>query len=355
MDFFEALPLVVGSYLAFGAMRRRVRLVVGRRRGAGDPAFRIYHHHALLQELPHRGPANAQGEPVIPAPNSPRFGAMPEPWASSGWFLQDPGPLAGARDLLLAGAPVRAAQVAADVAGAKVAAQMPPDVAAGAAEAGAQAQEHGGGAGGPVDLFVWAAACRIWAGQLEAAWAIAEAMAPLEGAEEPMGRLLAWVEVLRAEAGKGTAALEAADRALLRLDDLGAALDATPAWACLPAQVAILRLVGWRLEWDLFEARRRLRQARRHHGGAPLLLFCQAHLAASFGDGREAAELLAKALYHSRGDRFFAWAILALQGIQWSHPALFTRASAAAAHSGDVDTNRGPALESAPPHRGPSA
>lgn len=323
MEFFDALPLVIASYLSFGVVHRRVRLVLGRVRGAEEAPLRVFHHRALAEELGAGGP-RAGGAPLIQEPRSVVLGPLPPHLAASGWFLEAPEHLREARDLLLAGAAEQAASV--------------------------------GGAENPtalVDLFTWSVALRIWAHQLEAAEEMAHALAGVLGDPLPARRLLAWVEARRAEESRGPAREEAAARALMHLDLLGPSLHDTPAWSVLPAHLALLRRSWLRLEWVLFDARRRLETAARRHPESAFVHLGRAHLAAALGDLRQAADHLTRALYHGRGDPYFAAPILCLRGIETLRPGLAAEALARFSEAPKIDTREGGVLESGPSHRGP--
>lgn len=324
MEFFDALPLVLGSYLTFGAVSRRIRLFLGKVRGAQEPAFRVFHHRALAEEL--GGSASEEGGPlVIRPPHSKRLGPFPPAWARSEWFHESPPSLREARDLLLAGAAEQAALLA----------REEPE----------RMEE----------LFTWAVLVRIWADQLEAGEEVARALG--EVAEDPAlaRRLLAWVEARRAEEDRGPTGDEAAARALMHLDLLGDAVLETPAWAALPVHLALLRRSWLRLEWDLFDAGRRLKAAEGKHGESAIVHLLRAHRAAALGDVNHAADHLARALYHGRHDPYFAAPVLCLEGLEALRPALFAEARAILEEAPKIDTREAGALESGPSHRGPIA
>jgi len=320
----EALPLVLGSYLAFDAVGRRIRLALGNARGAGDRAFRVFHHRALAEEL-RRVPAAEEGPLALRPPHSARLGPFPPGWAGSAWFLRQPPRLGEARDLLLAGAAAHAAR--------RVLAEEPERLE---------------------ELFTWAALVRIWADQLDAAEEVANALGEAAADPAPAHRLLAWVEARRAEEGRGPPAVAAAARALAHLDRIGEAVLDTPAWAAFPAHLALVRRSWLRLELDLFDFGRRLRAAERRHPGSPFVHLLRAHRAAALGDVAQAADHLARALYHGRSDPYFAAPVLSLRGLESMRPALLGQARAALAES-KIDTRKAGTLQSGPSDRGPIA
>jgi hypothetical protein len=323
VEFFDALPLVLGSYLTFGAVSRRVRLFLGKVRGAQAPAFRVFHHRALAEELGRAASAET-GPLVIRPPHSKRLGPFPPAWARSGWFLESPPSLREARDLLLAGAAEQAALLA-------------------RSEDPERMEE----------LFTWAVLVRIWADQLEAGEEVARALG--EVAEDPAlaRRLLAWIEARRAEEDRGPGGDEAAARALMHLDLVGDALFETPAWAAFPVHLALLRRSWLRLEWDLFDAGRRLKAAAAKHRESAIVHLLRAHRAAALGDVNQAADHLARALYHGRHDPYFAAPVLCLDGLEALRPALFAEARALLDEAPKIDTREAGVLESGPSHRGP--
>lgn len=323
MEFFDALPLVLASYLSFGVVQRRVRLALGRIRGAEDAPFRIYHHRALAEELGGLGP-EASGGRVIHPPRSAKLGPFPPALAESGWFRENPLSLRESRDLLLAGAAAQAAVIGRN--------EDPALLS---------------------DLFAWSIAVRVWADQLEAAEEMAHALAEVQEDPAPARRLLAWVEARRAEESGGSQREEAAARALMHLDLLGPSLHASAAWSVLPAHLALLRRSWLRLEWALFDARRRLSLAAEKHPESAFVHLGRAHLAAALGDLRQAADHLTRALYHGRGDPHFAAPILCLKGIEALRPSLAAEAMARMDETPKIDTREGGALESGPPQRGP--
>mgnify|MGYP001366403102 FL=1 len=323
VEFFDALPLVIASYLSFGVLHRRVRLVMGRFRGADETPFRVFHHLALAEELGASGP-RASGPEVIRHPRSELLGPFPPQLAASGWFQEAPESLREARDLLLAGAAGRAASIAK--------AEDPTRL---------------------VDLFTWAVALRLWAHQHEAAEESAHALGEVLDDPAPARRLLAWVETRRAEESRGPAREEAAARALMHLDLFGPALHRTPAWSVLPVHLALLRRSWLRMEWAIFDARRRLRAAAERHPESAFVHLGRAHLAAAYGDVRQAADHLTHALYHGRGDPYFAAPILCLRGIEALRPRLVVEAKARLSGTPKIDTREGGALESGPSQRGP--
>lgn len=323
MDFFDALPLVLGSYLTFGAVHRRVQLLLGRVRGAEEAAFRVFPHRALAEELAGPGP-EAGGRRLIQAPRSEWLGPFPTAWEESGWFREHPERLREARDLLLAGAAERAA---------------------------VQSREED-----PrlrVHLFTWSVCLRIWAHQLDAAEEMAHALAESLDDPAPARRLLAWVEARRAESLRGVEGADAAARALAHLDLLGAAVHETPGWSALPVHLSLLRRSWTRWEWVLFDARRRLEASASRHPESPYVHLARGHLAAARGDVRLAADHLARALYHGRGEAHFAAPILSLKGIEALRPGLAAEARARFSEAPKIDTPEDGALESGPSQRDP--
>lgn len=321
MELSEALPLVLGSYLAFDAVGRRVRLALGNARGAGERAFRVFHHRALAEERL-CAPAETSGASALRPPHSDRLGPFPPSWARSVWFLRQPPRLGQARDLLLAGAASHAARLA-------------------RAEDPERLEE----------LFTWAVLIRIWADQLDAASEIAHALGDVVEDPAPAHRLLGWIEARRAEEGRGP---EAVARALAHLDRVGEPLLETPAWAAFPAHLALVRRSWLRLELDLLDFRRRLRAVESRHPQSPFVHLLRAHRAAALGDVAQASDHLARALYHGRRDPYFAGPVLGLRGLETLRPALLGQARAVLAES-KIDTREAGALESGPSDRGPIA
>jgi len=324
VDFFDALPLVLGSYLTFGAVHRRVQLLLGRLRGADAEAFRVYPHRFLADALAGAGPA-ASGARIVHAPRSGSLGPFPPSWAKCGWFFARPERLGEARDLLLAGAPQEAARRCGD---------EDPRLR--------------------IHLFTWSVCLRIWAHQLDAAEAMAHALAETLDDPAPARRLLAWVEARRAESLPGAAGADAAARALAHLDLLGPSLHATPAWSALPAHLTLLRRSWTRWEWVLFDARRRIEAAAARHPESPFVHRARGHLAAARGDVVQAADHLARALYHGRGEAPFAAAILSLEGIDAVRPLLASEARARLSEDPKIDTVEDGVLQSEAPQRDPT-
>lgn len=323
VEFFDALPLVLASYLTFGAVQRRLRLLLGRRRGADDPGLRHFPHRALADELAGPGPAGS-GRLLIQPPHSEALGPFPPAWARSGWFREQPERLRAARDLLLAGAAEQAARLA-------------------------RPEEHAD----LVHLFTWSVIVRIWAHQLDAAEEMAHALAEVLEDPAPARRLFAWVEARRAESLPGEAGEEAAARAIRHLDLLGPSLHETPAWSVLPAHLVLLRRSWMRLEWVNFDARRRLKTAVARHPRSAFVHLVRGHFAVAQGEVAQAADHLARALYHGRGAPHFAEAILALRGIEALRPGLVEEARARIPEAAKIDTREAAPLESAASQRGP--
>jgi hypothetical protein len=98
-----------------------------------------------------------------------------------------------------------------------------------------------------------------------------------------------------------------------------------------PSYVWLVATLGYltdavNLELVLWQSGRRLRRSLEQHGQAPLLHLAAALRSATAGETAESLQALARALYHSQGDRFVAALILGLPRISELAPGLAAEA-----------------------------
>ena len=279
----ETAALLAAAYLVAMFILHRLRLLRRRASGPSLELLRRFDYRAVWDELLPELPAHPSARaPAGDASTAPRFYAM-SPWEVAEPFLHKP-----ERDALKAGAV--------------------PSV---------DARE-------PMLawLFVHFAIRRIFEGDLDGAEAVAELLDDAKA-----GRLLATIELARAERAASikdpAASRKAAEASLARVRALEAQGTRSVGLAYLEAHVKLAWLTHEaNLEFSVTSAILLLHRALRRFGEVPCLFFGLAHAQALLGRHEEALDELGRAVYHSRGDAFYAKAVLE-DGFVWrARPAL---------------------------------
>lgn len=293
-----AFLIVLGAYTA--TMLAWRRLVIWRSRTGGPELALLagFDHAALARELaeelrPPAGGGSPEERTAAPAPELPPLAGLPAAWHSCTFAVD--AAFAPARERIEAGQPAAAAELARD-----------RDALRG--------------------LLTWGCLSRLFAG--DAGVALACALA-LREADAVLGaRLSAQVLARRAELlPQGTERVKLCEEALEDCRRAGAgARMAPPGLAGLAAHLETLGISVWTLEIAAFRVRRRLDRIERRAPHAPFVHLTRAHLAALLGDGESAMEHLARALYHARGEAFYARVIGGSSYVERVRPSLSARA-----------------------------
>ncbi|MBI5546435.1 MAG: hypothetical protein HY901_21340 [Deltaproteobacteria bacterium] len=281
----ETAALLAACYLVAMFVWHRLRVLRRRAAGPSLELLRRFDYRAVWEELlpslpQHPAALAPSGQAPAAAPDlAPRF------YLESPWELPEPFAYKAERDALRSGAVPRCDA-------------RDPNVAW---------------------LLVHFAIRRIFEGDLDGAEAIAERLE-----EETSGRLLATIELARAErAALVHDAVAAHKAALAALAHAQGLREPSLGTMYLVAHIKLAWLTNdVNLELSVAMAALSLRQALRSHGNHPFLFFGLAHAHSLLGRHEEALDELGKALSYARGDAFYAKAILE-DGYVWrARPAL---------------------------------